>query len=53
MEANFAAISVFDKPRMAALSWIFSRPVKSGLKPLPSSNSAATRPRTFTVPVVG
>lgn len=42
-----------SQPRRRALRSAFSRPVKSGEKPAPSSRRAATRPRTDTVPAVG
>ena len=38
---------------MTPLTKMFSRPEISGWKPAPSSISAATRPRTSTVPAVG
>ena len=41
------------KPRMLALSETFSRPVNSGLKPAPSSSSAAILPLTSTMPALG
>ena len=41
------------RPSKGPLSSTLSRPEKSGLKPAPSSSSAAMRPSTRTVPVVG
>ncbi len=38
---------------MAALSWIFSRPVSSGWKPAPSSIKGETLPRMVIWPEVG
>ena len=38
---------------MAAFRRMFSRPVNSGWKPMPSSSSEATLPRTVTAPAVG
>ena len=45
-----ASISRCDRPRMSPLRKTFSRPVNSGLKPAPSSSSAATRPRVVDAP---
>ena len=59
MSANCAiaskrsSISRSVNPRIAALRRTFSRPENSGLKPAPSSSSAATRPCTVTRPTVG
>src|SRR6478735_3798142 len=41
MESYFASISAWERPRTAAFITTFSLPVKSGLKPLPSSSHAA------------
>ena len=40
-------------PRMAPLRKMFSRPVSSGWKPVPTSSRLATRPRSVTRPFVG
>ena len=40
-------------PRIAPLRKIFSRPVSSGWKPVPTSNKLAMRPRISTRPAVG
>ena len=44
MSSNFAWVSALVRPRMAAFRKMFSRPVYSGLKPLPSYRRAALRP---------
>ena len=41
------------KPRIVALSRMFSRPVSSGWKPAPTSSRADTEPLTLTSPDVG
>ena len=53
MASYFAAISSALMPRIAPFMNTFSRPVNSGLKPLPSSSSAPIRPDTATCPWVG
>ncbi len=47
------SISRLVKPRIVALSRMFSRPVSSGWNPAPTSRSADTLPFTLTVPDVG
>ncbi len=47
------SISLRGTPRIAPLTNTFSRPVHSGLNPLPSSRSAPTRPFTVTAPAAG
>ena len=47
------SMSRLVSPRIEPLRNTFSRPVRSGWKPAPSSRSDATRPRTRITPVVG
>ena len=47
------SISRFVKPRIVALSRMFSRPVSSGWNPAPTSSRAETLPLTLHVPDVG
>ena len=53
ISSNRSFIPAFERPRIAPFTNTFSRPVKSGLNPVPSSRSAATLPLRFTLPVVG
>ena len=48
-----ASIWAGRMPRIDALRCTFSRPVRSGWKPAPTSSSPASRPRTRTRPVSG
>ncbi len=53
ISSNLAAISARRMPRMAPLRKMFSRPVSSGWKPVPTSSRLPTRPRISARPVVG
>ena len=53
ISARRASVSRRAKPISEAFMKTFSKPVNSGLKPAPSSSSAATRPATQTLPCVG
>src|SRR6476661_6982931 len=53
MSSNLRSISLLRIPRIAPLRKTFSRPVRSGWKPVPTSSSDPTRPSRSTVPVVG
>lgn len=46
-------MSFFVMPKIVPFKKIFSRPVNSGWKPVPTSNKLAMRPFTFICPVVG
>ena len=48
-----ASVSLRVSPSSEPLRYAFSRPVKSGWKPAPSSSSAEMRPSTSIVPDVG
>ena len=45
MSSNFALISRRFMPRIAPFRYVFSRPVSSGWKPVPTSRMLPTRPR--------
>ena len=51
--SNFRCTSRWDMPRMEPLRKMFSRPVSSGWKPVPTSSRLPTRPRSRTSPAVG
>ena len=53
ISSNLRAISVCFMPRMAPFRKMFSRPVSSGWKPVPTSSSEPTRPQISTRPSVG
>jgi hypothetical protein len=53
MSSKRSTISSCSIPRIRPLSMAFSRPVKSGLNPVPMPKIADRRPRTSTSPVVG
>ena len=50
---ELTAISALDMPRMAPGRKVFSRPVSSGWKPVPTSRSEPTRPWISAQPAVG
>ena len=51
--ASLRSILAFFMPRMAPLRWMFSRPVSSGWKPVPTSSRLPPRPLILTWPLVG
>ena len=53
ISSNFRAISDRFIPRIEPLRKMFSRPVRSGWNPVPTSKSEPTRPRSRAVPSVG
>ncbi len=53
MSSNFALISRRFMPRIAPFRYVFSRPVSSGWKPVPTSRMLPTRPRIIALPSVG
>ena len=53
ISSNFLKISRCVIPSIAPLRKIFSLPVSSGWKPVPTSSRLATRPRSTTRPAVG
>ncbi len=53
ISSNFRLISARRIPRIAPLRKMFSRPVNSGWKPVPTSSRLPTRPRMTTRPSVG
>jgi hypothetical protein len=53
ISSNLRVISARVMPRMAPLRKMFSRPVSSGWKPVPTSRRLATRPRISMRPLVG
>src|ERR1017187_3120197 len=53
ISSKLEIISAFRIPRIAPLRKIFSRPVSSGRKPVPTSSRLAIRARTTTHPSVG
>ncbi len=53
ISSNLRLISARLMPRMAPLRKMFSRPVRSSWKPVPTSSSEPIRPVTSTKPVVG
>ena len=53
ISSNCSRMYVFFRPRIEPLRKTFSRPVKSGWKPAPSSSSEATLPPTSALPDVG
>ena len=53
ISSNLFLISAFDMPRMAPFRKMFSRPVSSGWKPVPTSSRLATLPLMRTLPSVG
>src|SRR6267143_5959544 len=53
ISSNLRAISALPMPRMAPLRKVFSRPVSSGWKPVPTSRREPTRPWISAQPVVG
>ena len=53
ISSNFARISRRFMPRIAPFRYVFSRPVSSGWKPVPTSRMLPTRPRIEAVPSVG
>src|SRR5688500_3785506 len=53
ISSNLSRISLRFIPRIAPLKKTFSRPVKSGWKPVPTSSSAPARPHTCASPEVG
>ena len=53
ISSNVSSTSARVMPRMAPLRKMFSRPVSSGWKPVPTSSRLATRPRMLMRPLVG
>ena len=53
MRSSLVAISLRRMPSTEPLRKMFSRPVSSGWKPEPTSISAASRPSSVMVPLVG
>ena len=51
--SNFRRMSSRGIPSSAPLRYTFSRPVRSGWNPAPSSSSDEMRPRAVTLPSVG
>ena len=50
---KYLSISSFAMPRIEPFKYIFSFPVSSGWKPVPTSNNEAILPLMYTSPVVG
>ena len=53
MSSKTRSVSLRERPRNEALRYTFSRPVRSGWNPAPSSRRGASRPRYRMVPAVG
>jgi energy-coupling factor transporter ATP-binding protein EcfA2 len=53
IDRKFDEIVALFMPRMAPFKYVFSRPLRSSWKPVPTSSSDPIRPVTSTKPVVG
>ena len=53
MSSYFSSTSSLDIPRIAAFRYTFSRPLRSGWNPAPTSIRPAMRPRVSTCPSSG